>query len=188
MSAGRVVIGVGNELRRDDGFGPTVVRLLRNDRRLAAAGVRLLVTDGEPATILDAFDGVELAVVVDAVYGRAPVGTPLELAPEELATFAGPVSSHGMSLAETIALATAMGRLPHRLAVLAAVGGDFSHGIGLSAMLAEALASVTIRATHLLLETTLENATNQGGDACPARTIDRRFWSPTAPAMAAPRA
>ena len=41
-----VLIGVGNEYRRDDGIGPALVAALE-DRWLP--GVRLLVSDGEPA-------------------------------------------------------------------------------------------------------------------------------------------
>ena len=59
-----VVIGVGNEFRRDDGAGPAVVARLRD---LAPPGVRLVVTDGEPARLVEAWTGAALAVVVDAV-------------------------------------------------------------------------------------------------------------------------
>jgi hydrogenase maturation protease len=41
-----VVIGVGNEFRRDDGAGPAVVERLRG---LVPSGVGLVITDGEPS-------------------------------------------------------------------------------------------------------------------------------------------
>ena len=67
-----VVIGVGNEFRRDDGAGPAVVARLRD---LAPPGVRLVITDGEPTRLIDAWAGAALAVVVDAVRARvAPAG------------------------------------------------------------------------------------------------------------------
>ena len=62
-----VVIGVGNEFRRDDGAGPAVVARLRD---LAPPGVRLVITDGEPTRLIDAWAGAALAVVVDAVRAR----------------------------------------------------------------------------------------------------------------------
>ncbi len=64
-----VVIGVGNEFRRDDGAGPAVVAGLRD---LAPPGVRLVVTDGEPTRLIEAWAGAALAVVVDAVRVQSP--------------------------------------------------------------------------------------------------------------------
>lgn len=148
-----VVIGVGNDERRDDGFGPAVVRLLRRDPRLVGAGVRLLVSDGEPGTLIDAFDDAELAVLVDAVCADAPIGTRYEVAAAELAALPGAVSSHGVSLPGTLALAEALGRLPQRVVVLAAAGGDFGGGVGLSPRLAAAVRPVAARATALVLGT-----------------------------------
>jgi hydrogenase maturation protease len=59
-----VVIGVGNEYRRDDGAGLAVVTSLR-DR--VPPGVGLVLTDGEPTRLIEAWAGAALAVVVDAV-------------------------------------------------------------------------------------------------------------------------
>jgi len=59
-----VVIGVGNEFRRDDGAGPAVIGQLRD---LVPSGVRLVITDGEPTRLIEAWTGAVLAVVVDAV-------------------------------------------------------------------------------------------------------------------------
>ena len=56
-----VVIGVGNEFRRDDGAGPGVVGKLRD---LGPSGVELVITDGEPTRLIEAWIAVTLAVVV----------------------------------------------------------------------------------------------------------------------------
>ena len=64
-----MVIGVGNEFRRDDGAGPAVVARLRD---LAPPGVRLVITDGEPTRLIEAWAGAALAVVVDAVRAAPP--------------------------------------------------------------------------------------------------------------------
>ena len=69
LRAGRVVvIGVGNEFRRDDGAGPTA-RL----RGRVPGGVELLVCDGEPTRLIEAWDGAALAVVIDAVRAEPAV-------------------------------------------------------------------------------------------------------------------
>ena len=92
-----VVIGVGNEFRRDDGAGPAVVARLRE---LAPPGVRLVVTDGEPARLIEAWAGAALAVVVDAVRADPPrPGTVHRFEVAGLGTGTGrPASSHGLGL------------------------------------------------------------------------------------------
>jgi len=64
-----VVIGVGNEFRRDDGAGPAVLARLR-DR--VPPGMELVVTDGEPTRLIEAWTGAALAVVIDAVRAHPP--------------------------------------------------------------------------------------------------------------------
>jgi len=150
-----VVIGVGNEYRRDDGFGPFVVteleRLHQSDDALR--GVDLRGCDGEPTRLIDLWTGADLAVVVDVA--RADVtraGEWFELVlpgadrlPDEMA-----VSSHGIGLGSTAELAQALGRLPGRLVVLAAIGRDFGFGVGLSRPLAAAVHPVAGRVRHWL--------------------------------------
>ena len=98
-----VVIGVGNEFRRDDGAAIEVIRRLGGavpsgatpagavpgetahatvvHAGAATAGAvpahtRLLVSDGEPAALIDAWQGADLVIVVDAVAdGTVPPKT-----------------------------------------------------------------------------------------------------------------
>jgi len=142
-----VVIGVGNEYRRDDGVGPHVVARLR-DR--VPRGVELVVSEGEPADMLEAWDGARLAVVVDAVRAvpsvpgrlhRVVVGT-TETVP------ATAVSSHGLGVEAAAALAAALDRLPARLIVHAVEVADTTQGVGLTpevAAAADALAAAVLR-------------------------------------------
>ena len=141
-----MVIGVGNEFRRDDGAGPAVVGRLRD---LAPPGVELVVTDGEPARLREAWTGAALAVVVDAV--RAEPAQPGRVRrfvvdrPE-----AGPLrpaSSHGLGLDDAISLAVALDRMPGRLIVHAIEAADLSHGTGLTPAVA---AAVGVVATAIL--------------------------------------
>jgi hydrogenase maturation protease len=64
-----VVIGVGNEFRRDGGAGHAVVAKLRD---LGPPGVELVTMDGEPTRLIEAWTGAALAVVVDAVRAEPP--------------------------------------------------------------------------------------------------------------------
>jgi hydrogenase maturation protease len=76
-----VVIGVGNEYRRDDGAGLTVVTSLR-DR--VPPGAELVLTDGEPTRLIEVWTGAALAVVFDAVRADPPrprPGAPVRAGP-----------------------------------------------------------------------------------------------------------
>ena len=141
-----VVIGVGNEFRRDDGAGPEVIARLRalqpGDAGLSC--VTLALSDGEPGRLIDLWEGTRLAVVIDAVRDTAmPPGRISRLAPDDLAGVAdGAASSHGIGLGDTVELARALGCLPARLTVLAVVGRDFGLGAGLTAEVAAAVAEL----------------------------------------------
>lgn len=151
----RVVIGVGNEYRRDDGFGPLVVAALadRRARDPGLAAVELRTSDGEPARLLDLWAGADLSVVVDAVRaGGAGVGRTYEFTLGEAdspATDAS-ASSHGITLGTTVALARALGRLPRRLVVLAVAGREFGFGVDLTPQVAAMVQPVARRAAQLV--------------------------------------
>jgi hydrogenase maturation protease len=137
-----VVIGVGNEFRRDDGIGPEVVSRLRGQ---VPAGVRLLVSDGDPTRMIEAWTGASLAVVVDAVLPDAPAPGRLHRIVVDRAADAGahPVSSHGLSLGQSIALARALDRMPERLIVHAVEAADVGHGTSLTPAVAAAADALT---------------------------------------------
>jgi hydrogenase maturation protease len=151
----RVVIGVGNDYRHDDGFGPAVVAALAGrrpfDPRLTAVDLR--ISDGEPTRLIDLWTGADVAVIVDAVLDDDHhAGHRHELAlatldelPEENAS-----SSHGVSLGSTVALGRVLGRLPRRLVVLAVSGTEFGYGRGLTRPVAAAIPPVVERACELV--------------------------------------
>jgi hydrogenase maturation protease len=164
-----VVIGVGNEYRRDDGAGPEVIAALRalqpDDADLS--GVTLAVSDGEPSRMMDLWEGAGLAVVIDAVRASAtPPGHLYQLAIDALpgtpntedggarpysdASSHSGASSHSIGLADTLELARVLGRLPARLTVLAVVGRDFGFGAGLSAEVAAAVAELVEQVRELV--------------------------------------
>ena len=68
MSGDVLVIGIGNDFRRDDGVGLAVAAELAK-RRLP--GVRVMTAIGEPASILEAWTGVLLArISTQLVWGN----------------------------------------------------------------------------------------------------------------------
>jgi len=136
-----VVIGVGNEYRRDDGAGLAVVARLR-DR--VPPGVELVLTDGEPTRLIDAWTGAALAVVVDAVCADPPRPGRVhrfEL-DRPLAGATRTASSHGFGLDDAIQLALALDRMPGRLIVHAIEAADLTQGTGLTPLVAAAVDDV----------------------------------------------
>jgi hydrogenase maturation protease len=134
-----VVIGVGNEFRRDDGVGPAVLAELS---RRAVPGLELALSDGEPTQLLDAWAGRRLAIVVDAVLCEP--ANPGQL---HRTTLAGDIpvsaaSTHGLGIPDAVRLAQAVDRAPGRLVVLAVEAADLGFGVGLSDPVAAAVPSV----------------------------------------------
>jgi hydrogenase maturation protease len=136
-----VVIGLGNEFRHDDGVGPAVVARLRD---LVPSGVELVITDGEPTRLIEAWTGAALAVVVDAVRAQPPQpGRIHRFVLDRPGPGAGrPASSHGFGLDDAIALALALDRMPRRLIVHAVEAADLTQGTGLTPPVAAAVDAV----------------------------------------------
>jgi hydrogenase maturation protease len=142
-----VVIGVGNEFRRDDGAGPAVLAMLRGQ---VPRGTELVVSDGEPARMIEAWHGAALAVVVDAVRAEPAVPGRLHrlVLDREAAAPPGALSSHGLGLEDAIGLALALDRMPGRLIVHAVEAADLGLGAGLTPAVAaviDALAAAVLR-------------------------------------------
>ncbi len=139
LPAGVVVIGVGNEFRRDDGVGPWVLDALRPS---VPARVRLVASDGEPVRLIEEWAGADLAVVVDAVLAGDP-GAPgrthrLVIGQAAGGQPASAVSSHGLGVGEAVGLAEALGMLPRRLVLHAVEVSDCGYGVGLTPAVAAA--------------------------------------------------
>lgn len=136
-----VVIGLGNIYRHDDGVGPAVVEALRHGR--PAVDAKLVVTEADVGALIDAWAGRRLVIVVDAAFGGAePVGSVLRLDAPLHDSGRLRSSTHGFGLADAVALASALGRLPQRLVVLAVVAADVSSGRGLSPAVAASVPGV----------------------------------------------
>ncbi len=128
----RLVIGVGNPLRGDDGAGRAVARLL------AARGVPGLVvreSSGEATSLMEAWAGFDDVVLVDACRGAGPPGSIHDFEADEVDRIATlrHASSHSLGVAAAIGLARALGTLPARLAVHAVESRETAEGEGLSA-------------------------------------------------------
>jgi hydrogenase maturation protease len=127
-----LVLGIGNEFRRDDGAGLEVARRVTAEN---PDGLIVRETGGDAAAWLDAWEGFNHVVAVDAVSSGAEPGTIFRFEADERPlprVFASLMSSHGLGLSEAIELARALGRLPAHLTIYGIEGDDFGEGIGLS--------------------------------------------------------
>ncbi len=139
-----VVIGLGNTMRRDDGVGPAAVALLEDS---PPPGTDVVGLDGEATRVIDAWQGRNRAIVIDAVLTGEPAGTihEVEVGRDALPDWHPGPSSHGAGVAEAVALGRALGRLPEELIVLGVEPADVSHGPDLTAAVADALPGLVDR-------------------------------------------
>lgn len=107
----RLVIGLGNSFRSDDGVGLEVASRVHNaDTRMRPAA---------SLDLIELWDGADEVVVIDAMRSGRPPGAverfePLVEPMADRSTFA---STHGLGLLAAIDMGRALGRLPERLIV-----------------------------------------------------------------------
>ncbi|CAM3048917.1 hydrogenase maturation protease [Prescottella defluvii] len=131
------VIGLGNEYRRDDGFGPAVIRAL--DGRLPSTTTVLTVDD--TVDLLAAWAGMRSVIVVDLVLRTRP--RPGRLHRWAVGDAPGVLGSHGTDPSAALALARVLGTAPGRVVVYAVEGTDVGFGVGLSPAVRRAVAVAT---------------------------------------------
>jgi hydrogenase maturation protease len=134
-----VVVGVGNPWRGDDAVGWLVAE--RAGRRLGDRA-EIVLTDGEPARLLAAWDGADRAVVVDAMCsGAVPGAIGIWAAGAAPPVLAAPAGSHRFGIAAAMALSEALEALPRRLTIVGVEVGDLGAGHPLTARVAAAVES-----------------------------------------------
>lgn len=126
-----LVIGLGNEHRRDDGSGLEVARALR-PRLAGKARVEECVSEG--IALLEVWRDADRVLVVDAVRSGAAPGTVHRFeAGDGFSPGLHPVTStHGLSLAEAVALGRGLGCLPRQLVVYGIEADSVGIGDGLT--------------------------------------------------------
>jgi hydrogenase maturation protease len=140
----RVVIGVGNPLRGDDGAGRAVARILA---ALGVPGLAVRESSGEATSLMDAWAGFDDVGLVDACRGAGPPGSLHVFSADEVDRVASlrHASSHSLGVAAAIGLARALGTLPGRLVVYAIEARDTAQGDRLSAQVEDAVRGLADR-------------------------------------------
>jgi hydrogenase maturation protease len=145
-----LVLGLGNLLMGDDGFGPRVVELLE-ERHVWSETVRLVDGGTLGLDLLPQLEGVKRLLIIDALdLGSAP-GTVFRLAGDEVPrAFANKLSVHQMGLQDLLAVAELQGHLPPQLVVWGAQAGTIELGLELTPAVAEAVEEVALRVAEEL--------------------------------------
>ena len=130
-----LIVGIGNGLRQDDGAGPALAsRLEASLQGRRSERLTVITHAGDGLSLMEAWGGFHQVVIVDAARSGARPGTVyrFEVGEEDLPHDFCNCSSHQFGIAETIALARVLRRLPRRLVVYGIEGARFGRGEGLS--------------------------------------------------------
>ena len=137
-----LVVGIGHDDRGDDAAGPLTARLLaRAWGDLLPPSVAVRGWRGDLLALIDAWCGVERLVLVDAVVSGAAPGT---------------WRRYGVGLADALALARTLGRLPPTVEVWGIEATDFTAGAPPTEAVASAAAALAAHLAAML---------GPGGDA-----------------------
>ena len=144
MSAGELgtlVIGLGNEYRRDDAVGLLVARRLKE---VAPQHVRVVEESGWGTALIDRWKDAEAVILIDAAHSGARPGTVhrLDGHSEPIPSGFFRCSTHAFGVGEAVELARALGRLPRCLVVYGIEGKTFETGLGLSPEIQKAVQQV----------------------------------------------
>jgi hydrogenase maturation protease len=163
-SGGAVVIGIGNTWRGDDGVGWRVAERLDE---LMGDEVEVVQLDGEPARLIEAWDGARIALVVDGVRLGIAVGTVVLLSTEEVPPDQVGASTHAMGLSYAVRLGEALGRMPTELVVVGVEVGDVTVGHHLTPEVAVAIEAAVTKAIGVLNARWGAHTAVRGGDEPP---------------------
>lgn len=134
-----LVIGVGNDFAGDDAAGRLVARALAG-----SAGFDVAETHGAAADIVTWMEGRTRVLIVDACRSGAAPGVVHRLDADAgaLPGWLRSVSSHGIGVAEAVALARVLGTLPGHVEIWAIEGADFGTGDAVTPEVASAVRDV----------------------------------------------
>jgi len=146
----KVVLGLGNLLFSDEGFGIQAVQTLH-----AQQGTQFQVewVDGGVLglNLLPLVEECSHLLVLDAVDAGQPGGTLVEMARDEIPLYTGvKMSEHQVGFQEVLAIARLRERYPTFLYLVGVQPADLSVGIGLSPAVTAALPAAVQRGVEIL--------------------------------------
>jgi hydrogenase maturation protease len=146
------IIGLGNVLMGDDGFGPYVVRTLES---LYAFPASVTLTDaGTPGLDLTPFvSDADAVIFVDSVNASVPPGTVRVFSRDELLRHLPTprLSPHDPSLKDTILTLEFAGRAPRHVSLVGVTPSNVAPGPGLSDPVRDAVSDAMNAVLHEVL-------------------------------------
>ncbi len=123
----KLLLGIGNRFRSDDGLGSYVVRQI-NKKKIAGIDAREL--NGDFTNIIDILRDYQELFVVDACISGKQIGSyhVLDYKKKGLPTEWSQCSTHGLGIAEGLQLASNLGVLPEKVTVYAIEAKNFDPG------------------------------------------------------------
>jgi hydrogenase maturation protease len=136
-----LLVGIGNEYRNDDGAGLMVARTIREKQ---FPSVTVKEEFGEGVSLMEAWQGFQKVILVDAVSSGSTPGTIFRIDAKKEAVPANlfHYSTHAFSVAEAVELARVMNSLPPSFIVYGIEGKDFTAGTTVSANVRKAARQV----------------------------------------------
>jgi len=137
-----LIIGIGNEYRKDDGVGRVIAQELT--RSTLPSGTSIVEVNGEGAALMETWEGADAVILIDAVSSGAAPGTVHRLnahrqpIPSQFLN----CSTHAFGVAEAIEMARVLNRLPPRVVLYGIEAETFEPGAGLSASVRKAIPEV----------------------------------------------
>lgn len=160
-ASARLVIGIGNEFRGDDGVGLSIAQKLR---AMAGLGARVVESSGGGTELMGLWAGAELAILIDAVHSGGRPGSVFRyvLPDDEIPGAIFPRhSTHAFGVLEALELAATLGERPPRVIVYGIEGESFATGAGLSGPVRAAASEVVDMVVRDLFED--RNTQSKGG-------------------------
>ncbi len=145
-----LVLGVGNPLMGDDGFGLVVLDALRDRWEM---GNRVQLVDGGTwgMNLLPLIEDADALLILDAVNVGAQPGKPVTLVGDQIPRYFGiKLSPHQIDLKEVLGLCALRGTLPRRAAVIGVQANEMEMRIGLSPEARAAVGATADRAARQL--------------------------------------
>jgi len=126
-----LIIGVGNEMRGDDGAGIRVARRIREQK---LPNLTVLEHSGEGTSLMEAWKHRNQVIVIDAAHSDSPPGTihRYEIHQKPLPSNLFRFSTHTFGIAEAIELSRALHELPASIIVYGIEAKAFDTGSALS--------------------------------------------------------
>ena len=148
----KVILGLGNLLQKDEGFGIQAINMLAEELSTAEKESFELVDGGVLGlNLLPLVDECSHLLVLDAIDADQPPGTVIELDGPEIPLYADiKLSEHQIGFQEVLGLSMLRGHLPEHLHLIGVQPEDISTGLSLSPAVQAVLDKVIGRVRRVL--------------------------------------